>query len=267
MEVTVLTHAFCLDFRGQFRELALITPTLMLAHIPLLQCPSSGWSAGVHKLDSRPNGNTLVSGGPGQIEKHGPYHNGGGWPTVNYVNVPRKSNLPITLAKHEELGLQHPSYFGSEFGASVMSSFESMSPTLDPAHWSLHGGAAADSCSVPDPTNGFWKDCTGTNVMSERNYPCDNQIITYFGDDAHGRLDQVGPAAFKKQLYQCMLAQALGVKSDIENRRATNTFGILTWQLNEIWPTGGWVSSSSRLHFRRSFSTSSIDLYAGCHQM
>ena len=65
---------------------------------------------------------------------------------------------------------------------------------------------------------------------------------TYFGAAAHGRLDMVGAEAFKKQLYQCTLAQALGVKSDIEVRRSTNTFGLLTWQLNEIWPTGGWGS-------------------------
>lgn len=30
--------------------------------------------------------------------------------------------------------------FGSEFGAVVMSSFESMAPTLAPEHWGLHGG-------------------------------------------------------------------------------------------------------------------------------
>ena len=143
---------------------------------PLPYGCSPGWKAGVHKLDSRPNGNPLQSGGPGKIERHGPYHNGGGWPAVNQVNTPRPSNLPVTLTQSDELGLAWPSYFGSEFGASVMSSFESMSPTLDPAHWSLHGGAAPDDCSQPDPTNGFWKDCKGGNVMSERNYPCDNQI-------------------------------------------------------------------------------------------
>ena len=97
----------------------------------------------------------------------------------------------------------------------------------------MHGGAAADNCDAHDSTNPFWRDCTGGNVMAERNYPCDNQIITYFG--AGQDLDAMGEAPFKKHLYQCMLAQALAVKSDIEVRRSTNTFGILTWQLNEIW--------------------------------
>jgi len=32
------------------------------------------------------------------------------------------------------------------------------------------------------------------------------------------------------------------MKSNIETRRAGNQFGILVWQLNEIWPTGGWGS-------------------------
>ena len=32
-----------------------------------------------------------------------------------------------------------------------------------------------------------------------------------------------------------MVGQALLIKSDIEARRATNQFGIIVWQLNEIW--------------------------------
>ena len=40
----------------------------------------------------------------------------------------------------EETGLGHRNIFGSEFGAVVMSSFESMAPTLAPEHWGLHGG-------------------------------------------------------------------------------------------------------------------------------
>jgi len=32
------------------------------------------------------------------------------------------------------------------------------------------------------------------------------------------------------------------IKSDIETRRSLNQFGIIVWQYNEIWPTGGWGS-------------------------
>jgi hypothetical protein len=75
--------------------------------------------------------------------------------------------------------------------------------------------------------------------MAQRNYPCDNIILTYFG-----ALDwnATGVDAFQKQLYLCLLGQALEMKSDIEARRSQNEFGTVTWQLNEIWPTGGWGS-------------------------
>jgi beta-mannosidase len=36
--------------------------------------------------------------------------------------------------------------------------------------------------------------------------------------------------------------QTLEMKSDIEARRSRNEHGTLTWQLGEIWPTGGWGS-------------------------
>ncbi len=62
--------------------------------------------------------------------------------------------------------------------------------------------------------------------MSERNYPCDNIIDAYFGVQ---NFDGVGEQVFKKQLYQCMLGQALEMKSNIETRRATNQFGIIIW--------------------------------------
>ena len=39
-----------------------------------------------------------------------------------------------------------------------------------------------------------------------------------------------------------MIAQALIIKQDIERKRAQNMFGILVWQLNEIWPTV-WAQS------------------------
>jgi hypothetical protein len=40
----------------------------------------------------------------------------------------------------EDTSLGHQNIFGSEFGSVVMSSFESMAPTLAPEHWGLHGG-------------------------------------------------------------------------------------------------------------------------------
>jgi beta-mannosidase len=52
----------------------------------------------------------------------------------------------------------------------------------------------------------------------------------------------VGAPAFKRQLWQCMAAMAFKVKAEVERYRGRNTFGLLTWQLNEIWPTGGWGS-------------------------
>jgi hypothetical protein len=135
-----------------------------------------------------------------------------------------------------------------------------MAPTLAPEHWGVHGGAPPDSCG-----GGFERYCNGTNVvrsrrrrgarararrrqprshnaplpplqMAQRNYPCDNIILQYFGPT---NFDAVGEAAFKKDLWQCMLGQALLLKSVIEVRRSTNQYGHLIWQLNEIWPTGG----------------------------
>ena len=32
------------------------------------------------------------------------------------------------------------------------------------------------------------------------------------------------------------------MKANIESRRVQNEFGIIIWQYNEIWPTGGWGS-------------------------
>lgn len=32
------------------------------------------------------------------------------------------------------------------------------------------------------------------------------------------------------------------MKSYIEGKRSLNEFGTLTWQLGEVWPTGGWGS-------------------------
>lgn len=116
----------------------------------------------------------------------------------------------------------------------MFSSFESMSPTLAPEHWGVHGGAKPASC-----TN---KRCDGNNVMAQRNYANDNFIAVMFGARARQSLNGTGEFEFKRQLFWSMIAQALVVKQNIESSRSINRFGTLVWQLNEIWPTGGWGS-------------------------
>jgi hypothetical protein len=112
-----------------------------------------------------------------------------------------------------------------------------MSPTLSKEHWSLHGGhVPMDNC-----TEGFAKNCTGDNVMAQRNYPCDSIIDTYFETDEN-YWSSIGELPLKRSLYHCMLGQALEMKSDIETRKSQNQIGHILWQLNEIWPTGGWGS-------------------------
>eukprot|EP00730_Choanoeca_flexa_P008569 TRINITY_DN12506_c0_g2_i18.p1 TRINITY_DN12506_c0_g2~~TRINITY_DN12506_c0_g2_i18.p1 ORF type:complete len:975 (+),score=156.28 TRINITY_DN12506_c0_g2_i18:81-2927(+) len=169
-------------------------------------------------------------------EVHGPYQHGSGFPAVDGTAqlVQFDPNIPITI-QEVHTGPQFENVFASEFGCVGMSSFESMAPTLAPEHWGVHGGGPPDECA-----GGFEKTCNGSNVMAQRNYPCDSIIYAYFGN--HQDLNATGEAVFKKQLYQCMLGQALNVKSDVETRRSTNQFGLLIWQYNEIWPTGGWGS-------------------------
>ena len=135
------------------------------------------------------------------------------------------------------IGLQYNHTFTSEFGAVTWSSFESVSATFDPSHWSLHGGSAADNCSYSFGGNV----CNGTNVIAQRNYPCDSIVLTYFGGSQQ-QLDEVGRQPFMAQLFKCLVGSALIVKGYVEQHRATNTFGLMVWQLNEIWPTGGWGS-------------------------
>ena len=143
------------------------------------------------------------------LETHGYYQHGEGFKTVNSGAdlQPFSPNLPPALDPSFDLGAACPGTFASEFGASAWSSFESVSPTLEPAHWSAHA-----------------------DVMYERNYALDNFVTVYF--------DVPWPAFFtnsslQAQLYLALIAQGLLVKSDISSRRARNSFGTVTWQLNE----------------------------------
>ena len=108
-------------------------------------CPALGWTSGVRMLDALPNGHNLTTPKTkATIETHGPYLHGSGFPAVN--GDPKllvfKPSVPIRVSS-APTGIGLPNVFASEFGAAVMSSFESMAPTLAPEHWGLHGGAPA----------------------------------------------------------------------------------------------------------------------------
>ena len=223
-----------------------------------------GWKSGVNMLTGMPNGLALqvgnaTNGGLVVNESHGPYQFGGsdkfiptngaagmGNDTV-FPHVPTgggdvfiPSMLPTSTPqvchqawyaagclcgeKCAKVGAAHPGEFASEFGvAGGMSSFEAVSATLSPAHWGLHANH---------------------NIWAQRDFPCDNLIASFWGVPAVLALDTdpPGEATLKRQLYQCMMSQALFMKADIESRKTHNTWGLLTWQLTDFWPAGQWGS-------------------------
>ena len=61
----------------------------------------------------------------------------------------------------------------------------------------------------------------------------DNYIVVYFNTSVDRTA--AGEMAFKAQLYQTVMGEALEMKSDITHRRSTNNFGAIVWQYNEIW--------------------------------
>jgi hypothetical protein len=192
-----------------------------------------GWKSGVLRIDSRPlNGGTNLTTWdphtfPDNIESHGPYMRSYSktYPGMNGVDVGFPySNTPPRF-KEVNVGASYPNQFSSEFGSSVFSSFESMSGTLSPEHWSLHGADSPDSCHQD---HGNDNTCVGLNLLAERNYPCDSHIRAYFGLEEHC-LNEVGEFSFQKQLYMCLISQTLWMKGEIESRRSRNSFGLLIW--------------------------------------
>lgn len=127
---------------------------------------------------------------PQTREVHGPYQHGDGdgFQAVNsggamsHVDV----TLPPNLFPEYILGPEQYGTFTSEFGCVGMSSFESMAPTLPPDTFGLHGNAPSDQCP-----GGFFRSCTGSNVMSQRNYAIDSLVTPYFGSNV-SRVNESG---------------------------------------------------------------------------
>ena len=134
---------------------------------------------------------------PAGADIHGPYQHGGIFPARNGGGRLFSPPVVVDVNPGNAVGASAPGYFRTETGCSVLSSFESMAPTLSPSNWGIHS----------DP-------------FHERNYPCDPIILSYFGKDVD--LDRRGEAAFKQQLYLCMLGQGLQRKADIESWRSGN---------------------------------------------
>ena len=186
--------------------------------------PSTGFQTGVNSLTGLPNGQPLtaaMNNWKSPIETHGPYQHGSGFKTVNSAAelILFPPNMPPVLSEGQSCGVHLPGTFATEFGCSVFSSFESMSATLPEPSWSPH-----------------------SSIMFQRNYACDSIIDVYFGKQPDLNTTVGSVAVLRKTSYMCMVGQALEMKGDIEHRRSTNAFGTVTWQLNEIWPTGGWGS-------------------------
>lgn len=179
---------------------------------------------------------------PEPLESHGPYYHGYSetFPTINGNPLMGKNEkIEQFLLEKRDIGVEYPSQFISEFGASSFSSFESMSAKItDKSNWNVHSGSEPNECHQVNLND---NQCYGSNIMAERNYACDNFIQHYFGRPFFDNATTSSSASsFQRQLYACMISQAMIVRNEILNQRSANVFGSLLWQLNENWPTGGW---------------------------
>jgi beta-mannosidase len=188
------------------------------------------YSSGVNTVTGLPNEHPLVaiplkpesptdgSPWPPGAEQHGPYQHGGIFPAVNGGGgMIAHPPIVVGVQPGHATGPSEPGYMKTETGCSSLSSFESMAGTLAPSEYSIHS----------DP-------------FHERNYPGDPIILSYFG--ASRNLSESGVVPLQTQTYLNMLGAGLQRKANIESWRSTNIWAMLMWQLNEIWPTGGWGS-------------------------
>ena len=110
-------------------------------------------------------------------------------------------NKPLSIFSICQEYIIGPAQYGtftSEFGCVAMSSFESMAATLPPENFGLHGNAPTDQCP-----GGFFRQCTGTNVMSQRNYAIDSLVTPYFGASVSG-VNESGGEHIELMLRVCL---------------------------------------------------------------
>eukprot|EP01052_Picozoa_sp_SAG31_P011930 SAG31_NODE_687_length_12813_cov_2.597216_12_plen_304_part_00 len=245
------------------------------SRVVLPSCPSNGWISGVFRGSGLPNGQELINSpgktndtrpctacqcglsGCSEAESHGPYLGGSGFITdekgVGYTRDHPEHMVPLKLFEPETppmfsvgaTGIEQPGTFTSEFGAVTMSSFESLSATLKPEHWSLH-----------------------SEPFRERNWPADGIIASFFGNSSRAALDEIGTIPLQRQVYMSMVGQALWIKSQVEIFRAKNIFGTLTWQLNDVYPSGSWGSLEYGPEGRTGqvVRSKSAHIWTRCHQ-
>ena len=125
-------------------------------------------------VTKNPNDKSIIEYLDGRLlEEHGPYLHGSGFPAVNSWDPDRIQTFDpeqppdwshaltaadlvpsasasagaavdrVAVGLVRGRGVQYANKFMSEFGAAVMSSFESMSEFLHEDHWSLDGGGEA----------------------------------------------------------------------------------------------------------------------------
>ena len=180
-------------------------------------CPSNGWKTGVNRKSGLPLAfdvelvpNEQTNWYDGHREFHMPYLHGTGFASVNDPDGKLKLFPPLMPPpiQPSKTGMQYNGSYVSEFGCVGMQSDHSLNVTLDESQRHLH-----------------------STDMIQRNYPCDNLIIVYFGALS---------SRWSYNLYACNVAQMLQMSGQISLFRTQNIWGIQIWQLNEIWPTGGW---------------------------
>eukprot|EP00040_Diaphanoeca_grandis_P024326 m.133582 g.133582 ORF g.133582 m.133582 type:complete len:1057 (-) comp29683_c0_seq3:38-3208(-) len=196
-------------------------------------CPAPGWESGVDSLTSRPNGETLITGAGGSPrqpfpfpqESHGPYTAFMKSSMEDVVMGKAQPQIPFPAERNDPTltpaltGPQYEGWYKSEFGCVAWSSFESMSAQMPKDQWSMSSTGAKN-----------------------RNWNASNVINAFFGNQSAINMGRFGESAFKKQLYQSMIGQALFLKTEIESWRSQNVFGTTIWMYNEMWPTAGWGS-------------------------